>query len=108
MNNAASLWAAASAVIVFVMGTGHLLLTLFSDFFDTRDPGTARRMRDDSPRLTRRTTMWDAWIGFNASHSLGAVLLASFLWLAWRYWFRMPLAGLIAASVCYAAGLALG
>jgi hypothetical protein len=23
--------------------------------------------------LTRQTTMWRAWIGFNASHSMGAV-----------------------------------
>ena len=80
--------------------------------------------------------MWNAWIGFNASHSLGAMLfgvlygyfaifrfqmlaqdgflavvgavfLTSFLLLAKRYWFNIPLAGLACALTLYAAGFAL-
>ena len=31
-----------------------------------------------APVLTRGTTMWDAWTDFNASHSLGAMLVIAF------------------------------
>ena len=75
--------------------------------------------------------MWKAWIGFNASHSLGAMLLAAlylllairhmpvlhespllawlgvagglaYLALAWRYWFRTPLIGIALGTACFA------
>lgn len=39
-----------------------------------RDPALQARMREVSPVISRETTMWKAWIGFNASHGLGAVL----------------------------------
>jgi hypothetical protein len=31
-------------------------------------------MSATAPVISRETTMWKAWIGFNASHSLGAIL----------------------------------
>ena len=31
-------------------------------------------MRQVSPVITRATTMWKAWIGFNATHSMGLML----------------------------------
>src|SRR6202011_5373134 len=31
-------------------------------------------MRQISPVITKETTMWRAWVGFNASHSMGAIL----------------------------------
>jgi hypothetical protein len=81
--------------------------------------------------LTRQTSMWDAWIGFNASHSLGAILLAAlylllaamhmdvlvsskafvvlgvaaglaYLYLAHTYWFRIPFVGIAIATSCFA------
>jgi hypothetical protein len=87
-------------------------------------------MRATSPRLTRRTSVWSAWVGFNASHSLGALLFAAvyailagahmdwlraspaliwlavatsvaYLALAQRYWFRTPLAGIALATLCF-------
>ena len=77
--------------------------------------------------------MWKAWIGFNASHSLGAILFSlvylmlaarhmdvlhrspTFVWLAGiasaayvvlslRYWFRIPLAATAIATSCFVAG----
>ena len=35
-------------------------------------------MKQTSPVLTKDTTVWDAWVGFNASHSIGAMLVAAF------------------------------
>jgi hypothetical protein len=32
-------------------------------------------MKSISPMLTRETTMWKAWIGFNASHSSGITFI---------------------------------
>jgi hypothetical protein len=81
------------------------------------------------------TTMWRAWVGFNFSHSLGAVLFGG--WCIWAgivlgtttvsawilvlfvaiafvylclsvlYWFRMPTAGIAVATVCLLAACLL-
>ena len=32
-------------------------------------------MKFSFPNLTRKTTMWKAWIGFNASHSAGGIFI---------------------------------
>jgi hypothetical protein len=77
--------------------------------------------------------MWKAWIGFNASHSLGAILfgtmfgylalqqpalllhsyflgfsglivLCAYLAMAKLYWFARPFQGISLALVCYVAG----
>ncbi len=34
-------------------------------------------MKAVSPLLTREITMWNAWVSFNASHSLGAMLFGA-------------------------------
>src|SRR5580692_7155612 len=66
--------------IFVVLGLLHALYTLL----DTRrprrlvpdDPAVSAAMARSHLRLTRgRTTMWQAWVGFNFSHSLGVVLL---------------------------------
>jgi hypothetical protein len=86
--------------------------------------------------ITEQTTFWRAWIGFNASHSLGAMLfgfiysylaisypevlftsvplqicglvvLATYLLLAMRYWFITPIAGISISLMCYVVGMAL-
>ncbi|HVP85403.1 MAG TPA: hypothetical protein VMS78_11835 [Rhizomicrobium sp.] len=127
---------AISGFIVLAMGTGHLFLTLFTDKMDPRDRELSARMKEVSPRLTRRTTMWNLHIGFNASHSygpmifgaiyawlalvhpsflmqsnfllaFGAVVFAAYLFLAIRYWFWAPLTGLSIAAAFYAAGIAI-
>jgi hypothetical protein len=113
-----------------VLGALHLAYTLFTRKFSPRDAATEVAMKATSPVLTRRTSVWDAWIGFNASHSLGALLFAavylvlalghtaalrdspallwlavlasaSYLALAVRYWFRTPLVGIALATACF-------
>jgi hypothetical protein len=113
------------------LGGLHLLYTFVGTRLDPHDPAAIAAMRATHPRLTRgATTVWDAWIGFNASHSLGAIVFAAFVaglagwrmdvlqatpafawiavanslawtWLAWRYWFRIPLIGTALASACF-------
>jgi hypothetical protein len=94
------------------------------------------RMKEVAPVVTRDTTMWKAWIGFNASHSFGAILfglgygylalandallfqsmflsivglvfLVGYVFLGRRYWFSTPFRGIVLATVLYVAGLLL-
>jgi hypothetical protein len=90
--------------------------------------------------ITKRTDMWLCWVGFNLSHSLGLVLLAAFVLvlgrsgvsfaqqarvcvplaaivsasyvcLAVKYWFRIPLIGCALSAGCFVASwvsMALG
>ena len=126
-----------SAAIVFGLGALHLLYTFWGRRFHPRDAALEARMREVTPVLTRHMTMWNAWIGFNVTHSLGALqygviygylalaapaflfqswflrlfgllLLASYLATGKAYWFRVPFLGVLAALVCYAGGLAAG
>ena len=126
----------ASAGIVLALGAIHLCYTFFGNAFSPRDAGLEARMKAVSPRLTREITMWNAWIGFNASHSLGAMLfgafyaymaiarpavlfgslfllalglafLAALLALARVYWFRIPFRGILCATMAYSVALGL-
>lgn len=127
---------AASAAIVLLLGLLHLNLTFRGSKLHPRDAELQARMKEVSPVLTRRTTMWKAWVGFNASHSFGAMLfglvygylalvhssflfasaflllvglclLVGYLLLARAYWFHIPLRGVVAALVLYLAALVL-
>jgi hypothetical protein len=120
------------ASIFGVLGTVHLAYTFFTDKLLPRDRTVIDAMKGTSLVLTRQTTLWEAWIGFNASHSLGAMLLAAFyillalrhpevlvdstsfsllglvtgaiyLWLAHAYWFKIPFTGIAIATACFAA-----
>ena len=124
---------AGSAFIVLALGVMHLVLTFRGPKLTPRDPALIVRMKEVSPVITRETTMWKTWIGFNASHScsailfgliygyfalaqpawlfesaflaiVGAVFLGFYLFLGKAYWFSTPLRGLIIASILYAAG----
>ena len=81
--------------------------------------------------------MWKAWVGFNASHSCGALLfgavygylalilsevllqsrflpalgvlvLVAYAVLAKRYWFSVPFRGILLATVLYVSALIIG
>ncbi len=133
---AARLLLAASAAIVLALGSLHLLFTFSGPRFDPREPALKLQMQAVAPMITRETTMWRCWVGFNASHSLGAMLfgavygylawqqqallasspfllvlgalvLVAFVALARAYWFRIPLRGLSLSLVLYVAGVAL-
>jgi hypothetical protein len=127
---------AASAAIIFALGLLHLVYTFRGNKLHPRDEQLMANMKSISPRIARQTTMWKAWIGFNASHSYGALLfgavygylalahsaflfqspfllllglllLAGYVLLAKLYWFSVPYRGIVASTVCYVAALAL-
>lgn len=64
----------ASAGVILALGVMHVWFTFRGNKLTPRDAALQARMREISPVLTRRTTMWKAWIGFNASHGMGAIL----------------------------------
>lgn len=87
-------------------------------------------MQTSSPILTKELTMWKAWIGFNASHSAGGIFIGIinlylanqyftvlqsdnffflfniltvgfYVWLAKKYWFKIPFTGLAMTLACF-------
>lgn len=133
---AASLMVAAAAAILLLLGSLHLLYTFVGPRLRPRDPALQARMQVAAPGISAGSTMWDFWVGFNVSHSLGVMLfglvyghlalnfpallfasqflsllglltLLAYAATAWRYWFRAPLAGVLVALVLYAGGLVL-
>jgi hypothetical protein len=125
---------ALSAAIIALLGFVHLYYTLASNKFDPRDADLKERLESVSPVLTGKTTMWKAWIGFNISHSLGALLfgviygylavfrlavlqgsvfllitgaflLISYLVLGKVYWFSTPFRWVALAFVLYVTGV---
>ncbi|MDF2466363.1 MAG: hypothetical protein K0Q43_4598 [Ramlibacter sp.] len=129
-----SYFIAAGAVVILALGLVHLLYTFGGNKFDPRDTALMQRMQEVPPVITRETTMWRAWIGFNASHAFGAILfglvyaylpmahadfffkspfligvglamLAGLVTLGRLYWFSIPSRGIITATVLYVLGL---
>jgi hypothetical protein len=123
-------WLACSAAIVGVLGALHLLYTFRGKKLKPRDTHLERQRDLVAPEISRNTTMWRAWVGFNASHSLGALLFAlvfgwfglaqpdlffhspfivtvgfamlvSYVLLAKEYWFWIPLTGISISLVLY-------
>ncbi|HEV7575764.1 MAG TPA: hypothetical protein VGO85_06955 [Caldimonas sp.] len=134
MNTIAVSLVAASAAIPLVLGLLHLLFTFHGPKLLPRDPALQAHMAGVSPVITRQTTMWKCWVGFNASHSYGLILfgavygylalahaellfrsgfllalgllvLLGYLVLSGRYFFRTPLRGVIVATVLYVVGV---
>jgi hypothetical protein len=132
----APLLVAGSAGIVLALGLIHLWYTFQGVKLHPRDAKLLAAMQHVSPVLTRQTTMWKCWVGFNASHSLGAMLFAAvygylalregaFLFQSWylmlvglamlggyaflgrSYWFSVPFRCIVLATVLYAAALAM-
>jgi hypothetical protein len=125
---------AASSAIMLLLGSLHLLYTFRGNKLLPRDPAVQAAMNATQMMITPETTVWRAWIGFNASHSicaiffglvfgyfaiaqpewlfrslyfqlLGLAVLVGFLVLAKLYWFSVPLIGIGIALGCYLAGL---
>ena len=63
-----------SAAIVLLAGTLHLHGTFFGSDLRPSDPLLEARMRQVAMNVSDKTTMWKAWIGFNAILSLGLML----------------------------------
>jgi hypothetical protein len=128
---------AAGGAIFCVLGTLHAVYMLMDLRRPRRlvpaDPALLAVMAGSRVRLAGDATdMWRAWVGFNLSHSLGALLFgamaiawpsvaAGHVVLAWlpaasaalylaiglRYWFSAPNAGIAAALVSFVAAALL-
>lgn len=64
----------ASAGVILALGVMHLWRTFNGNTLTPRDAALQARMRETSPVISRQTTIWKAWVGFNASHNMGAIL----------------------------------
>jgi hypothetical protein len=125
---------AASAAIILFLGFAHLVFTFYGPKLLPRDRELITQMQETNLVLTSENNMWKAWIGFNASHSLGTILFgavygylslahSAFLFqstyllslgllmlfvyviLAKRYWFSIPFRFILLATVLYALAL---
>jgi hypothetical protein len=124
--------------IYTALGAAHALWSILDvqrpRRFAPSDRHVQEAMVQSTVRLTRgRTTMWDAWLGFNISHGLGALIfgalamtvgafhagllatplvlsaivsvsLAYFV-LAVRFWFYVPIVCTGLATACFAGAL---
>ena len=124
-------------VPLIVLGALHGLYTVMDEFVPRKlapkDTSLVTTLRMAPLGITNDTNMWRAWIGFNLSHSIGAVgfgLLYAYLavahadflvtappllwaapiigvlymYLAWRYWFAVPLIGVTISTVAFTVG----
>lgn len=123
----------AGGAIFSILGLLHALYTI-CDIYRPRylapvNPAVIDQMTSTGVRLARgRTNMWDAWLGFNLSHALGAIIFGSvcvgagvfartlalpgatllvpvfvgliYSLLALRFWFRVPAIGIAIATGC--------
>jgi hypothetical protein len=95
----ASVFIAASAAVILFLGLMHLLYTFRGPLLHPRDPDLTARMMAVSLVMTQEITMWRAWVGFNATHSLGLILFGGIYgYLALRHsdwlfhsWFLLTL-----------------
>jgi hypothetical protein len=126
--------------IFAILGLVHASLTI-RDIYRPRylapiNLGVRDQMAATGVRLARgRTNMWDAWLGFNLSHSLGALVFgmvavgaglcaetlgvpkaallmpilvsAIYFLLAIRFWFRAPAIGIGIGAGCLVMGWVL-
>ena len=118
------------SIIFALLGIVHLLYTFFTAKFLPADKSTVKSMKTTYPLISSQTTMWKAWIGFNASHSIGLmffgminitlvsfyretlnddfiipsfniIVCLSYLLLAKKYWFKTPLVAIAIATLCF-------
>lgn len=123
------LWLIGSTLIV-TLGIIHLYYTFFTGAFSSLNEKMIGEMKSSSPILSQEINMWNAWIGFNGSHSSGLIFIGLtnfylalrhfsdlesnhfffifniltigfYLWLAVRYWFTIPVVGLSVVLVLF-------
>lgn len=131
----------AGAVPFLLLGILHIVYTLLDEKrprrIVPRDRELLERMRASPLVLTRETTVWRAWIGFNLSHGLGVVVFAGaliygaalhfeavrsaapellvaapviaslYFLMSLRYWFRVPAIGTGIGAALLLAGAVL-
>jgi len=125
-----------AGAIYGLLGALHALYTLLDIRRPRRivpdDPQLITAMQTSTIRLTRgESTVWEGWVGFNLSHSLGALMFAAacfvvaacfrifafspwalfalaavssvYLLIAVQFWFRIPILGTAIATACLSA-----
>ena len=124
------------SLIILGLGSIHLFYTFFTNKFKSRNEIVMSEMKKSHFILTKETTFWKAWIGFNASHASGALFIGIlncylafrhfqfltandflplfsiatiifYAWLAKTFWFRIPLFGILLTLICYLASFIL-
>ena len=119
-----------------VLGIAHVLATpltpVQSKGLSPRNPAVRETMTGETALLSRRLTLWQGWVSFNLSHSLGVLLFGAmvllvgrsqasfqaqasvflplaivvsglYLLLGLRYWFRTPIVGIALSGACFVA-----
>ena len=123
-----------SAAITLFLGGVHLKYTAFTRKLNPVEGQLETAMRQTPMRISAQATMWNAWLGFNFSHSLGLILfglvfgylaigrwevfdrsyflmivgflvLLTYVALARVFWFRAPFMLASCAMLLYVAGL---
>ena len=123
-----------SALIILALGLLHISITFWGTKLFPREPGLQEQLVKSHLVLTKGTTFWKAWIGFNASHAFGAIFfgllygylalqqagllfhsafllglgllfLTGYFILGKVYWFKVPFRGISLALVCYVASM---
>lgn len=123
------LWETGSTIIAGLASI-HMYYTFFTDKFSSRNEKMIGDMQSSSPIISKELTMWQAWIGFNASHSAGGIFIGIinfyladqyftvlqtdnffflfniltigfYVWLAKKYWFKIPLIALVLTLACF-------
>jgi hypothetical protein len=79
----------AAGTIILLMGTGHMALTLRDVWkptaFTPTDESVRLAMQSAQLRFNRRLNLWEAWLGFNLSHSMGAMMFGGALLFAAQF-----------------------
>ena len=128
---------ALSAGLIAALGLLHLVLTFHGTALHSRNSDLRSKMENALLVLTKETTMWKAWIGFNASHSLGMILfgviygylalaqrpllfrsrflllsglmmLTAYAYLCRQYFFSGPFRMVVLAGILYFTGMIVG
>lgn len=118
------------SLIFTVLGTLHLVGILFTDKFLPGDKKLIDDLKSASTNLSKHTNMWSGWIGFNTSHSAGLMFIGIvniylsskyfalmqtdnlffifniltvgfYVWIAKKYWFKIPQTGIIITFICF-------
>ena len=125
-----------SASIVLTLGVVHFVYTFWGPNLTPRERALQVSMSQISPVISKETTMWRCWVGFNASHSMGLILfglvfgflaaahsqllfrstfllvvglaiLGAWVVLCKVYFFSTPLTGVAISLACYIASIVL-
>ena len=112
------------------MGLLHLRGTFFGNKLFPKNEKLIEEMKISPLILTKKLTLWKSWIGFNGTHSSGAIFIGVvnlylainyfdvlqsdhffslftiltigfYVWVAKKYWFKAVLTGILTAWICF-------